>query len=256
MCEDCSRKHASFGLASDRKIRWCGTCGKQRSAINLGAKMCESCGLKQANFGHMDEPKRKRWCKSCGKANNAVSLTGNRKMCEDCNSKRPHFGTKGERRARWCGACGAAHDAVRVDAQKMCENCGKKQTSYGMAEERKRRWCAGCGTARGAIYLSASTATSRPRELQWHGQQPATQQRGVQPHALGHAIIFHEVNTYVLICPAGFRGLLNFRLRFKTISDEPPQPAESTRTRRGSTAPLATIVGHRSGGTATQTPSV
>ena len=48
MCEDCGKKQASFGMADDRKKRWCGSCGKTKNAIYLiNQKMCEDCGKKQ-----------------------------------------------------------------------------------------------------------------------------------------------------------------------------------------------------------------
>ena len=98
VCEECTEKHASFGLSTDRKIRWCGACGKAHGAVNLGAKMCETCGVrtqavlqllvisrtfltdclclqdKQANFGHKNEGdgRRKRWCMGCGVSSQAI----------------------------------------------------------------------------------------------------------------------------------------------------------------------------------------
>ena len=40
-------------------------------------------------------------------------VTGSRN-CEDCKSKRAHFGTLTENQARWCATCGKNHGAVAV----------------------------------------------------------------------------------------------------------------------------------------------
>ncbi len=174
LCQDCSDKFPTFGFVSDRKKRWCGDCGKKHNAVNLRATLCEACGQGRAIFGHHSEPKRKRWCQACGEARNAVPLYGRRKMCEDCDSKRPHFGTSEERRPRWCAGCGKKHNAIRVDAMKLCEMCGELQPSYGMAVDRKRRWCKSCGGEKGAIFLGNVGADKNKEANSWHGAAVGT----------------------------------------------------------------------------------
>jgi|EP01046_Picozoa_sp_COSAG06_P018716 hypothetical protein len=60
-CEDCTVKHASFGLKDEKRPRWCGVCAKAHAAIMLGsARVCEDCTEKHASFGLKDERKI-RW---------------------------------------------------------------------------------------------------------------------------------------------------------------------------------------------------
>ena len=74
-CEACGTKHASFGMAVERKKRWCGECSKAHGAVCLQAhNMCEGCGTKHASFGTPTE-RKKRWCGECGKAHGAVNAT-------------------------------------------------------------------------------------------------------------------------------------------------------------------------------------
>ena len=56
----------------------------------LKRKMCEGCGLKQANYGLASEAKR-RWCAGCMKAKKAVSPQ-KQKMCEHCGINQPKYG--------------------------------------------------------------------------------------------------------------------------------------------------------------------
>ena len=124
--------------------------------------MCEGCGAKAASFGTPTERKR-RWCCSCGTAHGAVALSPCRTMCEGCGVKYASNGTATERKRRWCGGCGRVHGAIRLsNAAKMCEGCGAKRACFGTATERKRRWCDRCGKAHGAINVNVS-GTKRPR---------------------------------------------------------------------------------------------
>jgi hypothetical protein len=121
----------------------------------LKRKMCEGCGLKQANYGLASEAKR-RWCAGCMKTKEAVPLQKQKKMCEGCGLKHPTYGLASEGKARWCAGCGAAEGAVSLQKQKMCEGCGLKHPTYGLASEGKKRWCLGCGKAKGAVCLCRS----------------------------------------------------------------------------------------------------
>jgi hypothetical protein len=78
----------------------------------LKRKMCEGCGLKQANYGLASEAKR-RWCAACMKAKGAVSLQ-KQKMCEHCGINQPKYGLASEGKARWCLGCGKAKGAVNI----------------------------------------------------------------------------------------------------------------------------------------------
>ena len=72
-----------------------------------------------------------------------------RKMCEGCGLKRPHYGLSAERRARWCAGCAAAEGSGVVLLQKqrkMCEGCGLKHPTYGLPAE--RTWHGGVLAAR------------------------------------------------------------------------------------------------------------
>jgi Zn finger protein HypA/HybF involved in hydrogenase expression len=52
MCEGCIDKRATFGIAADRVMRWCASCGKEHGAVYLGERrMCEGCNDKRATFG-------------------------------------------------------------------------------------------------------------------------------------------------------------------------------------------------------------
>ena len=50
MCETCGLKHANYGLQGNKKRRWCAECAKRHGAISL-QKMCEDCGKKWAHCG-------------------------------------------------------------------------------------------------------------------------------------------------------------------------------------------------------------
>ena len=108
----------------------------------LKRKMCEGCGLKQANYGLASEAKR-RWCAGCMKAKEAVPLAtdphaqaagstrgvARSKECEDCELKPPRFGLASEGRKRWCAGCVKAHPGAllvvqKKKLQKMCEGAG------------------------------------------------------------------------------------------------------------------------------------
>jgi hypothetical protein len=61
------RIHIYVYVDPEGKKRWCGGCAKGHvGAVNVAAKMCEGCGLKQPNFGLPVEGK-KRWCAGCAK---------------------------------------------------------------------------------------------------------------------------------------------------------------------------------------------
>eukprot|EP01048_Picozoa_sp_COSAG05_P028201 COSAG05_NODE_8626_length_686_cov_1.725724_1_plen_126_part_10 len=65
MCEGCGLEHASYGLPSDGKKRWCAGCGREQAgAQDLSSKMCEGCGRKHASYGLPSDGK-KRWCAGC-----------------------------------------------------------------------------------------------------------------------------------------------------------------------------------------------
>ena len=58
MCEDCGLKGSSYGLAAGEGMaasssaRWCAQCGKQHpGAVDVMSRKCETCKLKQANYG-------------------------------------------------------------------------------------------------------------------------------------------------------------------------------------------------------------
>ena len=126
-CEGCGIKHASYGLPSERKKRWCGVCGKPRGAVSLVEQhiMCEGCGVKQARYGTPAEGKV-RWCSGCGKPHGVVNLT--QPMCEGCDIKQARFGTPSERKRRWCGACGKPHGAVDLKRHKVTGRVGAAAT--------------------------------------------------------------------------------------------------------------------------------
>lgn len=167
MCEDCGFKHASFGAAADRKMRWCGSCvkanGHKEGTVYLMAsgRMCEDCHDKIAAWGISGQKKR-RWCGGCVKKNmhtEAVILGA--KMCEDCGKKNAGFGYDHDRKKRWCGGCAKSNGhvgAVNVTRRSLCEDCPhpKKSASYGLESdpEMKRRWCSGCAAGNpGAISM-------------------------------------------------------------------------------------------------------
>ena len=159
MCEDCGFKHASFGAAADRKMRWCGSCvkanGHKEGTVYLMAsgRMCEDCHNKIAAWGVSGEKKR-RWCGGCVKAQGHTHATIlGAKMCEDCGKKNAGFGYDSDRKKRWCGGCAKSNGhvgAVNVTRRSLCEDCvlPKKSASYGLESdpEMKRRWCSGCAT--------------------------------------------------------------------------------------------------------------
>jgi len=66
-------KHANLRLprAQEALVQ---RCGKLHGAVNMnGAKVCEGCGAKHANYG-IQAKRSKRWCMGCGKAHGAVQL--------------------------------------------------------------------------------------------------------------------------------------------------------------------------------------
>ena len=67
VCEDCGRR-AGYGLPDEGRRRWCAGCAAAHGAVSLQKrKMCEGCGLKQANFG-LPADGRRRWCARCAPA--------------------------------------------------------------------------------------------------------------------------------------------------------------------------------------------
>ena len=168
MCEDCGFKHASFGAAADRKMRWCGSCvkanGHKEGTVYLMAsgRMCEHCHDKIAAWGISGQKKR-RWCGGCVKKHgHTQAIILGAKMCEDCGTKNAGFGYDSDRKKRWCGGCAKIGHigAVNVTRRSLCEDCPhpKKSASYGLENdpEMKRRWCSGCATSnnhRGAISM-------------------------------------------------------------------------------------------------------
>eukprot|EP01050_Picozoa_sp_SAG11_P036998 SAG11_NODE_14366_length_614_cov_2.487379_1_plen_66_part_00 len=48
MCEECGSKLATYGLAAEKRRRWCAGCGKAHGAVDVASKMCEECGSKHA----------------------------------------------------------------------------------------------------------------------------------------------------------------------------------------------------------------
>jgi hypothetical protein len=108
-CEDCGLKHASFGLPTDRKNRWCAGCAKVHAgAVDMCNKHCEDCGLKQAAFG-LPTNRKKRWYAGCAKEHVGAVDVKNKKHCEDCGLVHAAFGLLTDRKKRWCGGCAKEH---------------------------------------------------------------------------------------------------------------------------------------------------
>ena len=147
ICEGCGKKQASFGLANQRKRRWCAGCATQHAdAFDLINKVCEGCSFKRASFGLPLERKR-RWCCQCAKIHEgAFDLSKNLRVLPDtARIIRP--AVSGQTSVVWplrkIPAVGA--DGARCDlGNKMCEACDAKHASFGFPAERKRRWCAAC----------------------------------------------------------------------------------------------------------------
>jgi hypothetical protein len=115
--------------------------------------LCESCRLKQPNFGLASEGLR-RWCAGCARRQTGpepmVDLTNPR--CEDCAVKVATAGivqADGTRVRKWCGGCSKAHDvAVSFAIVPKCEDCKVNSASVGEPIKGKRkRWCVGCAKA-------------------------------------------------------------------------------------------------------------
>ena len=206
MCEDCGFKHASFGAATDRYMRWCGSCvkanGHKEGTVYLMAsgRMCEDCHNKIAAWGVSGEKKR-RWCGGCVKAQGhtqAVILGA--KMCEDCGLKNAGFGHESDRKKRWCGGCAKTNGhvgAVNVTRRSLCEDCvaPKKSASYGMETdpEMKRRWCSGCAAADPG-HPGAVSMVGKKRKA---AAQPLTvvSQPRMAPSMAGSAVAAQPVRT-------------------------------------------------------------
>jgi hypothetical protein len=75
-------------------------------------EICEDCEVKTPSFGLASDRKR-RWCHPCAQHHRGAVLLKTRTLCEDCNLVDPSFGKEGERKRRWCHGCAVQHaDAV------------------------------------------------------------------------------------------------------------------------------------------------
>jgi hypothetical protein len=105
-CEDCRARRPSYGLAAERKLRWCG---------------------------------------GCAKALHPAAVDLNHRKCEDCHSSAPSWALPGSQRRRWCTSCSAAHAGAVDMAHLKCEDCGLVAPSWKLASDglnrTKRRWC-------------------------------------------------------------------------------------------------------------------
>ena len=101
---------------------------------------CETCQLKQPNYGFASEGTR-RWCSGCAKLHNGpeptVDLTN--KRCEDCSLKVATAGVLGgddgkTKTKKWCGTCAKAHPgAINFFSPPVCEDCRYPHTPSPLA---------------------------------------------------------------------------------------------------------------------------
>ena len=72
-------------------------------------KFCEDCDVNVPTHGTIDlhQKSRLRWCQSCSaRYPQSVYLLAMKQICEDCKSKRAHYGMLAEMKRRWCASCG------------------------------------------------------------------------------------------------------------------------------------------------------
>ena len=133
-------------MPDDMRMRWCRVCSAEHpGAVELkNRKMCEACGLKRPTHGFqtaaeaatgipMPPPPgdlvaasagteefaglrkgkaaRWRWCAGCAKDHEGAKYLGNRKMCENHDTKRANWGMKSDHVTRWCAVCAKLHGA-------------------------------------------------------------------------------------------------------------------------------------------------
>ena len=41
LCEDCGQKYPNFGLAAEKRRRWCGGCAASHGAVNLDPRVAK-----------------------------------------------------------------------------------------------------------------------------------------------------------------------------------------------------------------------
>ena len=133
-----------------KKMRWCGSCAKvHKGAVNFGIRKCEGCGLKGTRFGLASE-RKKRWCIGCSKNQEEEVVDLDHRKCEDCAGPVPSYGLPDDvnKKSRWCSSCAKGHAGAVDVVGKKCEGCGLKQPSFGKPEgsggDGKMRWCVAC----------------------------------------------------------------------------------------------------------------
>ena len=180
MCEDCQARDPSFGLAGERKRRWCYGCALPRASrheavVSLKAAHGQPPGRPIVKTHSIPTYLPAGWsvhyhCSSAFEepvrpvagsrtspkptqtsiAVMAPTIGGKAirqyvNLCEDCRLKSATYGLDSERKRRWCTACATLHhEAVLLKKRKLCEDCQQRDPSFGLASDRKRRWCGKC----------------------------------------------------------------------------------------------------------------
>ena len=100
------------------------------------AKKCETCQLKQPNFG-LPAERKSRWCAGCAKGRaGAVNLNHlkNAKMCEGCGLKTPSLSLPSEKKKRrWCSDC--APQAANSDT---VQPSGRRKKAEGSPQKKPK----------------------------------------------------------------------------------------------------------------------
>lgn len=122
MCETCAVKQANFGLAGGRPTH-CKGC-KPDGMLDVCNQVCRSCGKRRPVFGLPGG--RATHCKGCAPQGMRDVLSG---MCQSCGDKRPNFGLPGGR-ATHCGGCRL--DGMHDVKNGKCQACGVRRPNFGL----------------------------------------------------------------------------------------------------------------------------
>ena len=64
-CESCQVKQPNYGMPAEGKARWCAGCAKGQAGAVRMWKKCEGCLVKVPTFWLPAEGRKRRWCAGC-----------------------------------------------------------------------------------------------------------------------------------------------------------------------------------------------
>ena len=75
-CESCQVKQPNYGMPAEGKARWCAGCAKAYTgAVDVKHPKCEGCGLKEPSLCLPADGRKRRWCADCAPEATHLPLT-------------------------------------------------------------------------------------------------------------------------------------------------------------------------------------